>query len=445
MLGNQKMIGVKKVQNHTLSISIRGGKLVSRINRILMWVILLVVSNASAQTTQNTPPQLTSVNETISLKQRLGFRTNAVDWLLTIPNVSIEFDLGNTVRSKRTISLGLKYNWDTHHKISPQHVFNVFDARLEWRQYFRTRQRQPISSFKNFYDKLKRTVFTTQRENPRTERAYYWGIYAHGIGYSIKFGKEGKQGNAYGAGLSLGFTTPLYGYKNGNIDLEMGGSIGLIYNSYDVYTHDPESNVYAFEPTKSKSGHLVPYPIINDLRVAFVYRFMSVSEKYKQSNERRIQRITEARNKVNAELNKMRFRIDSIDAAVRKRGGTGPDSLLNKEELKQWKLMKKERDAERIKQEQEKLRQEVAASLGIILTDTLSSQQEKAIRKEMDKRKKEAAQLSDPKKAKKAARKAEKDARKEDKKNSKKRKDNNGEAEKPDTDVKPEEEKEDDA
>ena len=68
-----------------------------------------------------------------------------------------------------------------------------------------------------------------------------------------------------------------------------------------------------------------------------------------------------------------------------------------------------------------------------------------AIRKEMDKRKKEAAQLSDPKKAKKAARKAEKDARKEGKKNSKKRKDNNGEAEKPDTDVKPEEEKEDDA
>lgn len=399
---------------------------------------LLTSCPLSAQTTANAKEESPKKNsEEISLKQRFGIRTNAVDWLLTIPNMAVEFDLGNTIRSKRTIGLGLKYNWRTTHKISPPLVFNVFDARVEWRQYFRTRRRGYVTENPDLITRLKERVFTTKRENPRTDRAYFWGVYAHGTNYSFKFGKEGKQGTAYGAGLSLGYTAPLYGYEKGYLDLEMGGSIGLIYNSFDTYTHDPESNIYAFDPAKSKGGHIVPFPIITDLRVAFVYRFMSVSDKYKPSVERRIDRIIEKRNAANQVIQRMRVRIDSIDIAVRKQGGTGPDSLLTKEELKQWELMKKERKAKELKDQEEKLRTEVAASLGIMLSDTLSNKQEKAIREEMEKRQKaakEAAKPADPEKADKKKEKAEKKEKK-DKKEKKSKKDKEKE-EKPDAEAK---------
>ena len=72
--------------------------------------------------------------------------------------------------------------------------------------------------------------------------------------YNFKIGKEGKQGNAYGAGISVGYTAPLYGYRNNYIDLELGGSAGLLYTSYDVYTHDAESDCYPRIAEKCKSG-----------------------------------------------------------------------------------------------------------------------------------------------------------------------------------------------
>ena len=37
--------------------------------------------------------------ELISFKDRWGIKTNAVDWLLTVPNIGVEFDLGNTISS----------------------------------------------------------------------------------------------------------------------------------------------------------------------------------------------------------------------------------------------------------------------------------------------------------------------------------------------------------
>lgn len=393
----------------------------SLVKVIFILYLLLTTNSLLAQT--ETKQETKTNPEEISMKQRFGFRTNAVDWVLTIPNISVEFDLGNTIRSKRTISAGLKWNWRTSHQIAPPQVFNIFDARVEWRQYFRTRQRGGVTENPGLYTRLKERVFTTKRVSPRTDRAYFWGIYAHASNYSIKFAKEGKQGTAYGAGLSLGYTKALYGYEKGYIDLELGGSVGLIYNSYDVYTHDKESNVYGFDPAKSKSG-IVPFPVITDLRAAFVYRFMSVADKYKASAERRIDRINDKRNAANAIIQNMRVRIDSIDIAVRKKGGTGPDSLLTKEELKQWELMKKERKAQELKKQEEQIRQEAAASLGIVLSDTLSNKQKKAIEDEMDKRRKalkEAEKPVDPEKAKKKAEKEKKEAEKKAKKEAEKK------------------------
>lgn len=172
------------------------------------------------------------------------------------------------------------------------------------------------------------------------------------------------------------------------------------------------------------------------MRVAFVYRFMSAGDKYKESIYRRVQIRSEKRNAINAKINAMRLRIDSIASAVRKQGGSSPDGLLNKEELKQWKLMQEERIQQAEKEAAEKLRKHVADSLGIQLSDTLSSEQEKTLRKalkEYEEAQKQQAELQDTakqiKRTAKEAEKVERKAKKEKKeKKSKKGKKNKKEA-----------------
>ena len=373
-------------------------------------ILFLTVTDSYSHAQNVQRKKADAKSEDITFKDRWGFKTNAVDWLLTIPNVGVEFDLGHTLRSKRTLNLNLKWNWNTSHSYTPDMNFNLFDTRIEWRQYFRTRQRNGFTQKPGAWTWLNEHVFTTRRRNPRSHRAYYWGIYTNYAKFNMKLGKEGKQGISMGAGISVGYTAPLYGYKHGFLDLEIGGSIGLMFSDYDTYWHDKESDCYPI--LASKSG-LVPYPMVTDIRVGFVYRFMSVSTKYKQSAERRVDIRAAARKAIEDQIYKMRERIDSIDHAVRKQGGTGPDSLLNKEELKQWHLMKKERKAESIRQANEKLRQQVADSLGIQLTDSTPKAQLKQIDKALDLR-------LNPKKEKKLSQKdsvklAEKESKKSDK------------------------------
>lgn len=334
---------------------------------------------------QQTTQKKQAEDESLTFKERWGFKTNAVDWLLTVPNLGVQFDLGNSVRTKRTLSANVKWNWETSQKYNPFLILNLFDGRIEWRQYFRTRQRNALALAENpsLWDKLNFNVFTTKRKNPRTWRAYYWGVYANAASYSFKISKRGIQGKAVGAGISLGFTAPLYGYRQNYIDLEMGGSFGLLYTRYDIFEYDAESDCYPRIADKCKGGHLVPFPVITDLRIAFVYRFVSVKDKYKQSITRRIDRINEKRARLNEKINQMRARIDSIQTVYSKQGQAVPDSLLSREEQEEWQKMQREALEKKLEKEQEALRQQMMDSLGIHPTDStpLTKDQEKAIRK----------------------------------------------------------------
>lgn len=296
----------------------------------------------------------------------------------------MEFDLGHTVRSKRTLNANLKWNWNTSHRYTPSMVFNLFEARGEWRQYFRTRQRggAPTTMKEGFIAYFRDNYFTTKRRKPRDYRAYYWGIYANTSSYNIKLTKEGRQGTAYSAGLSVGYTTGLYGYKNHAVDLELGASVGLMYTHYDVYRHDAESDCYPVLTEKCKEGHLVPFPVVSDVRVAFVYRFVSAKDKYKQSVFRRADIRQEKRNKLNEQINKMRQRLDSIQSVYKRRKEPVPDSLLSPTERKEWRKMQEEQQAKEEEAAAMKLRRHLADSLGIQLNDTvkLTKQQEKALR-----------------------------------------------------------------
>lgn len=223
--------------------------------------------------------------KTVSAKSRWAFRTNAVDWLLTVPNIGVEYDLTNSVYNKLTLNLEGKWNWHTSHNYSSGTVFDLWDVRPEIRKYWRTEYRANTGNKPNLKEKL----FSRERSNPKYWRAYYLGLYTSANGYSFKFGKRGFQGNSYGIGISAGYSIPLYSYKTHFIDVEFGGSLGLSYAKYDVYELDRENNCYIPVSEKSKDFHFVPFPVVSDVRVSFVYRFASVKDKYKMINHEKIQ------------------------------------------------------------------------------------------------------------------------------------------------------------
>ncbi|MEG1685711.1 MAG: DUF3575 domain-containing protein [Bacteroides sp.] len=227
----------------------------------------------------------------VPFKSRWGFRTNAVDWILVIPNIAIEYDVSSSIYNKVTVGVATKWNWNTSQTYKPSMVYNIFDVRAEGRYYWRTDRtnvNRPDSVKIGAKDWLKETFFTRYRKNPRFWRSYYVGGYVSANNFSLKFGEKGIQGSSYGVGITGGFSIPLYSYRNNFVDIEFGASAGLMYAKYDVFRSDRESNCYPKIASECKTGHIVPYPIINDVRVAFVYRFTSIKDKYKRVDREKI-------------------------------------------------------------------------------------------------------------------------------------------------------------
>lgn len=269
-------------------------------------------------------------------KSRWALRTNAVDWVLMLPNLTAEFDLFGSPYKHYTLSLGIKGNWDTKQNYKPYIVYNLLDVRAEFRNYYRTTQQnyiRPDTVKANIFTRMKEDVFTVKRLHPRYWRAYYWGVYADAAEYTFKFGRTGLQGSAYGIGLSGGFSIPLYGYRQNFVDLELGASVGAVYTKYDKFERDVESNSYKNLPNESRGGHFVPFPVVNEVRVAFVYRFStSVKNKYKMID-------TEKINARQAAKQQKQYARDSISSAKLKQKEL---MLIKKDSLGREKVKEKE-------------------------------------------------------------------------------------------------------
>jgi len=226
--------------------------------------------------------------DSLTIAERISIRTNSVDWLLLVPNVSVEFDLGKYNWSRYSVAVGVKGNWKTYQTFKPAQVYNIGEVRGEFRQYWRTRQINndttdvtkvtSVMPAKNILQRL----FSTNRyrlKHPNT--TYYRGVYAAYTKYSLLLAKKGKQGSALSAGLTYGIIKPLYQFKSGNsLDLEFGVSGGLCFTKYDEFRHDRESDCY---PVLARNGwKVLPYPMLSEVRVAFVYRLGShpITNKY---------------------------------------------------------------------------------------------------------------------------------------------------------------------
>lgn len=81
--------------------------------------------------------QETAEKEDYSVRgiERWAFRTNALEWLLTVPNFGIEYDLSSSPYNRASVGISAYYNWNTHHTDLPYNVFNVFMVKPEVRYY----------------------------------------------------------------------------------------------------------------------------------------------------------------------------------------------------------------------------------------------------------------------------------------------------------------------
>ena len=295
------------------------------VNRLGTIVLSLVLSfEVSAQTLD------AAKGDTLPFFKRFSFHTNTVDWVFTTPNIGIEFDLTGSPRNQFSIMFKGRYNWNTKHSINPRLVYNVSSFAIEGRKYWRTGMGTSESapaekltnySLKDVYDTIinengKREIlvkgktyyidadgnkqvtrdttvnrlrwfvrktrnnFTSGRtlKKPRYWRAYYMGLHVGTEQFTYCWGRNGKQGNNYNFGLSGGYSIPLYPFKNGkSIDLELGVVVTAQYTRYDKFKYVEESSCYEY--TGTRDWHFRPYPVLQELKLSFVYRFRSISKK----------------------------------------------------------------------------------------------------------------------------------------------------------------------
>ena len=208
--------------------------------------------------------------DTLSVADRLSVRTNAADWLLLLPNIGVELDLGNKNWSRWALGLDVRGNWQTSHTYKPGIVYNLAEASAELRYYWRPRQIDGRGV--RLHKRLLGRLFSCRRNKVRRpEVVYYRGVYVSYSDFSFKFGPEGHQGSAIGAGVSWGAVRPLYVFANGHsLDLELGLRVGAAYARTDTYRHDRVDNCYPV--TERGRWKIVPFPVVNTVRVGLVYR-----------------------------------------------------------------------------------------------------------------------------------------------------------------------------
>lgn len=263
-----------------------------RLRGAILALLMFPILQLSGQNVGQRPDK-----EVVSFKDRIAIRTNVVDWILTTPNIAFDYDVVNTPYDKKSIGINLKYNWNTNHTYVPKLVYNLFDLRLDYRFYWRQQpyddrdcwgdwEREWINSAKGLGKLRARVSSFRASENPRKNVSFFVGPYLSASTFSIKLNATedalGRQGIAYGGGLTGGIAMPLYGYKNGAaIDIEIGGSLGWHFVSYDLFSVDTESNCYHPQGHYSK---WMKYPLIADARVSLVYRFRTIAKQHKDIN-----------------------------------------------------------------------------------------------------------------------------------------------------------------
>lgn len=257
----------------------RIGTHIIRIMCLLFCTIILSI-NTMAQSSREADTQ--KKEDLLEGIDRWSFKTNALDWLLTIPNAGVEFDLSKSPYNRMTLGVSGRCNWNTWHKYNPPTVFNLWDVKPELRYYWRTRPKGPRAG---------RTAISAwvERDDPKEWRAYWLGFYAGYGGFGMKFTDLGWQGSVASAGFTFGLGLPLYDWgKKGAIDLEIGMNLGCMAADYENFSHNIDGGFYSYVEGSHVDWHVLPFPIVSELRVAFAYRTKSIKDKYSKIDQAKI-------------------------------------------------------------------------------------------------------------------------------------------------------------
>ena len=267
---------------------------------------MLMCGHSHCANAQETDSQNKSVERAASGMDLISFKTNALEWLLTIPNFSIEFDLASQDSSHRSASrmsllITGKYNWSTSHTYSivesddkvsyghaPPQVFNLWEGRFEYHYHWRyqkdpnvwvdSKGQKTKPGFKNW---LKHEMMSVSREEPNEQLAWYFGPYASFGEWAFKFTKNGYQTKAAGVGVSMGVIRPLYHYKKFDIDFELGLSVGAMFClDFEKFGHN--SDKYYYYLVSHQDFKVLPFPVVSELRASFAFRTKSVKDKYQK-------------------------------------------------------------------------------------------------------------------------------------------------------------------
>lgn len=209
--------------------------------------------------------------DSLSISDRISLRTNGVDWMMLLANFGVEFDLGKYNWSRNAIGLNVRANWNTKHTYNPGVVYNLFEVRGEFRNYWHTRKTtNDLGPHRHTYEK----ILSGRRRRPKHPRTtWYRGAYLAYDDYSFLFGKEGIQGQAYTLGFQYGVIRPLYIFQSGkSVDLDFGFSAGIALTDYEKYSHDSQTSSYITVPNSKTGLKFVPFPILTEARVGLVYR-----------------------------------------------------------------------------------------------------------------------------------------------------------------------------
>ena len=221
--------------------------------------------------------------EKLSQKERISVRTSLTDWVLLTPNIGIEYDLGSKNWNRYSLNINLRYRPSSSDTYVQPVVFNIFEATLEGRVYWRERQAQSSGYLRrhtNLWDKLW-SCRVMVPSHPKW--IFYRGLYLTYSDYNIYFdGINGRAGQAIMFGGSWGFIKPFLAFQNGNsLDMEFGLSIGLCYQKFHTYTHYKKDNTYRWR--SHVNWRLETYPMPRDIHIGVVYRFGNypIQKKYR--------------------------------------------------------------------------------------------------------------------------------------------------------------------
>lgn len=255
---------------------------VRHIIRIMCCLFLYTTLSISALAQSSRETGTQKQEDFLTGMDRWSFKTNVLDWLFTIPNAGVEFDLSSSPYNRTTLGISGRYNWNTWHKYNPAMVFNLWEVKPEFRYYWRTRAKGPRSG---------RTAISAwaERDDPKEWRAYWLGFFTSYGGYGMKFTDLGWQGEQAGAGFTFGVGLPMYDWgRKGAIDIELGMSLGCMFSEYENFSHNADGGFYNYVEGSHVGWHLFPFPVISEIRVAFAYRTRSIKDKYSKINQEKI-------------------------------------------------------------------------------------------------------------------------------------------------------------